>query len=149
MDAEIHAQILEIVQKHGTLTLATLREDGWPQATRGAYVNSHLTLYIAIGADAQKLRNVRQCEKVSLTIDSGYADWSVLQGLSMAAVAHVIESASERQQAARMLNRKFPDLAEFSDPEHDRGWAFLRIEPKVISLIDYRKGFGHTVLVRL
>lgn len=149
MDAAVHAQILEILQSHGTLALATLRADGWPQATTVAYANSGLVLYVATGADAQKVRNIRHSQKVSLTIDSGYADWSALRGLSMAALAHVLESASERQQAARMLNRKFPDLAEFSDPEHDRGWAFLRLEPKVVSLIDYTKGFGHTVLVRL
>jgi len=149
MDAALRAQILEFIQNHGTLTLATLRDDGWPQATTVAYVNSGLVLYVATGADAQKVRNIRHSEKVSLTIDSGYADWSALRGLSMAAVARLVESASERQQAARMLNRKFPDLAEFSDPEHDRGWAFLRIDPKVLSWIDYTRGFGHTVLVRL
>ena len=67
--------------------------------------------------------------------------------LSMAATARVIDSASERQHAARLLKRKFPTLAEFGDPERERGWAFLQIEPKVISLIDYTKGFGHTVLI--
>ena len=149
MDSALRTQILEFLQNHGTLTLATLREDGWPQATTVAYANSGMVLYVATGADAQKVRNIRHSEKVSLTIDSGYADWSALRGLSMAAVAHVVESASERLQIARLLNRKFPELAEFSDPEHDRGWAFLRIEPKVVSLIDYTKGFGHTVLVRL
>ena len=149
MDDSLRQQVLELLGKQSTLTLATLREDGWPQATTVGYANHHLTLYVATGADAQKVRNIRRSEKVSLTIDAGDADWGALQGLSMAAVAQVVESASERQQAARLLNRKFPTLAEFSDPERDRGWAFLRIEPKIISVIDYTKGFGHTVLVRL
>ena len=149
MDDSFRHQILKLLGKHSTLTLATVREDGWPQATTVAYANSHLTLYAATGADAQKVRNIRRSEKVSLTIDAGYADWRALQGLSMAATARVIESASERQQAARLLNRKFPTLAEFSNPEYDRGWAFLHIEPKIISLIDYTRGFGHTVLIRL
>ena len=147
MDGALRAQILDLIASQTTLTLATLREDGWPQATRVAYVNSGLTLYVATGSDAQKVRNIHRSEKVSLTIDSGYADWSALQGLSMAATARVIDSASERQQAARLLKRKFPTLVEFSDPERERGWAFLQIEPKVISLIDYTKGFGHTVLI--
>ncbi len=38
-------------------------------------------------------------------------------------------------------------LAEFGDPEHQTGWVLLRIEPKIVSLIDYTKGFGHTLLV--
>jgi nitroimidazol reductase NimA-like FMN-containing flavoprotein (pyridoxamine 5'-phosphate oxidase superfamily) len=149
MDAALRSEILEFIENRGTLTLATLREDGWPQATTVAYTNSGLVLYVATGADAQKVRNIRRSEKVSLTIDSGYADWSALRGISMAAIAQVLDSASERQQVARLMNRKFPELAEFSDPEHDRGWAFLRIEPKIVSWIDYTKGFGHTVLIRL
>jgi hypothetical protein len=76
-------------------------------------------------------------------------DWAGLQGLSMAAHAMVIESAAERVQAARLLKKKFPDLADFGDPERERGWGLLRIEPCVVSLIDYRGGFGHTVLVKL
>jgi len=149
MEPKLRAQILELIEKHGTLALATLREDGWPQTTTVAYASHGLTLYVATGADAQKVRNIRRDGKVSVAIDGGAPDWASLTGLSMAAHAVVIESASERLQAARLLKRKFPGLAEFGDPEHERGWAILRLEPAVISLIDYAKGFGHTVLVRL
>lgn len=147
MDSALRAQILDLIQAGSTLVLATLRKDGWPQATTVAYANTGLTMYFATGADAQKVRNIRHCPNVSLTIDQGKLDWSALQGLSMAAVAHVIDSPSERQQAARLLKKKFPALADFGDPEHQSGWALLRLEPKVVSLIDYTKGFGHTVLV--
>ena len=149
MDAKLLAQIQELIDRSSTLALATLREDGWPQTTSVAYANHALTLYIATGADAQKVRNIRRDGRVSLAIDGGKPDWASLKGLSMAAQATVIEPASDRQQAARLLKKKFPSLAEFSDPERDRGWAFLRLEPKVISLIDYAKSFGHTVLVKL
>lgn len=147
MDDALRAQILELLQASNTLTLATLRGDGWPQATTVAYVNHGLTLYVATGADAQKVRNIRHSPKVSLTINGNALDWGKLQGLSMAALAKVIESASERQSAARLLKKKFPALADFGDPEHQSGWALLCIEPKVVSLIDYTKGFGHTLLV--
>jgi hypothetical protein len=60
----------------------------------------------------------------------------------------VIDSRAEMLQAARLLKKKFPPLAEFSDLERDGGWAFLRILPKIVSVIDYTKGFGHTVLVK-
>jgi nitroimidazol reductase NimA-like FMN-containing flavoprotein (pyridoxamine 5'-phosphate oxidase superfamily) len=148
MDTKLHAQILELIQKYSTLALATLREDGWPQTTTVAYANHDLTLYLATGADAQKVRNIRRDGRVSVAIDGGAPDWASLRGVSMAAHAVVIDSSSERQQAARLLKRKFPELAEFGDPEHERGWAFLRLEPTVVSLIDYTKGFGHTVLVK-
>lgn len=149
MDTGLRTQIIDLIQANSTLTLATLREDGWPQATTVAYASSGLTLYVATGADAQKVRNVRHCPKVSLTINGNNPDWATLQGLSMAAYANVIDSASERQQAARLLKKKFPSLSEFGDPEHQTGWALLRLEPRIVSLIDYTKGYGHTLLVPL
>lgn len=149
MDAKLRAEILGLIETRYTLALSTLREDGWPQTTAVAYASHDLTLYVATGADAQKVRNLRRDDRVSLALDGGRPDWASLKGLSMAARATVLDAASERQQAARLLKKKFPELVEFSDLEHDRGWAFLRLEPKVISLVDYAKGFGHTVLVKL
>lgn len=149
MDAKLRAEILGLIETRYTLALSTLREDGWPQTTAVAYASHDLTLYVATGADAQKVRNLRRDDRVSVALDGGRPDWASLKGLSMAARATVLDAASERQQAARLLKKKFPELVEFSDLEHDRGWAFLRLEPKVISLVDYAKGFGHTVLVKL
>jgi len=141
--------IQDIVDAHEVLTLATLRADGWPQATTVGYVNEELTLYVATGATAQKVLNIRHDRRVSLTIDAGKADWARLSGLSMAAVASVVDSRSQIQRVARLLKKKFPGLVDFSDPERDRGWAFLKIEPQVISVIDYTRGFGHSLLLKL
>lgn len=152
MDIALRSFILDLLQTHEVLTLATVREDGWPQATSVGYVNEGLTLYVATGAHAQKALNIRHNEKVSVAIDrgrGGRVDWKSLQGLSMAALAEILTSRSEIQRVARLVKKKFPSLIDFSDPERDRGWAFLKIVPHVISVIDYTKGFGHTVLVKL
>jgi nitroimidazol reductase NimA-like FMN-containing flavoprotein (pyridoxamine 5'-phosphate oxidase superfamily) len=77
------AFILDLLQTHEVLTLATVREDGWPQATSVGYVNEGLTLYVATGAYAQKALNIRHNEKVSVAIDRGRGgriDWKSLQG---------------------------------------------------------------------
>ncbi len=149
MDSAIRKLMLELIERGKVLTLATLREDGWPQASTVAYANSGMTLFVATGADSQKVRNIRACDKVSVTVSPALPEWERLQGLSMAACAQVMESRTDIQQAARLLKKKFPPLAEFSDLERDSGWAFLRIAPKIVSVIDYTKGFGHTVLVKL
>jgi hypothetical protein len=49
----------------------------------------------------------------------------------------------------RLMNKNYPSLVESSDPERERGWAFVRIVPQVISIIDYTRGFGHSLLVKL
>jgi len=149
MDSALRAFVVDLLASHELLTLATLREDGWPQATTVAYVNEGLALFAATGAHAQKVLNIRRDPRVSLTVNGAKADWTRLQGLSMGATAAVLDSRSEVQRVARLMKKKFPSLAEFSDPEHERGWAFLRIVPQVISTIDYTRGFGHSLLLKL
>jgi len=149
MDRDLRVLVVELLAANEVLTLATLREDGWPQANALAYVNEGLTLYAATGADAAKVRNIRRDPRVSLTVDAGKTDWSGLRGVSMAAHAQVLDSRSESQRVARLLKKRFPTLADFSDLERDLGWAFLRLVPRVISVIDYTRGFGHSVLAKL
>jgi len=149
MDHDLRALVVDLLAANEVLTLATLREDGWPQANTLAYVSEGLTLYAATGADAAKVLNIRRDPRVSLTVDTGKTDWSVLRGVSMAAHAHVLDSRSEIQRVARLVKKRFPSLVDFSDPERDRGWAFLRLVPRVISVIDYTRGFGHSVLAKL
>ena len=149
MDHDLRALVAELLAANQVLTLATLREDGWPQANTLAYASEGLTLYAATGADSAKVLNIRRDPRVSLTVDAGLANWASLRGVSMAAHARVLDSRSEIQRVARLLKKRFPSLADFSDPERDRGWAFLRLEPRVISVIDYTRGFGHSVLAKL
>lgn len=149
MDQALRALVVELLAANEVLTLATLREDGWPQANRLAYVNEGLTLYAATGADSVKVLNIRRDERVSLTVDGGGTDWASLRGVSMAAYARVLDSRSEIQHVARLLKKRFASIADFSDLERDRGWAFLKLVPRVISVIDYTRGFGHSVLAKL
>lgn len=149
MNETIRKFIQEQMQKHNVLTLATVREDGWPQATTVCYANDRLTLYVATGAHAQKVRNIRRNDKVSLTIDHDTADWNLIQGLSMAATAEVVSSPSEIHHATQLLKKKFPEILNFGDPERERGWAIIKLTPRVVSVLDYTKGFGHTLLAKL
>ena len=45
MDDSIKRTILALLEEHRIMTIATLRPDGWPQATTVGYVNEGLTLY--------------------------------------------------------------------------------------------------------
>jgi hypothetical protein len=46
MDEEIRQQILTLLDQHRIMTIATLRPDGWPQATTVGYANEGLTLAV-------------------------------------------------------------------------------------------------------
>jgi nitroimidazol reductase NimA-like FMN-containing flavoprotein (pyridoxamine 5'-phosphate oxidase superfamily) len=148
MDDEIRRKILRLLDQHRIMTVATLRPDGWPQATTVGYVNEDLTLYFLCGLDSQKARNLDRDDRISLTIDHDTADLMSITGLSMAARAHKITDRSEADRVLRMLPLKYPDAPPLpmKMPSADEVRLF-RVTPVVISVLDYSKGFAHTDLV--
>ena len=60
MDKETEIGVLDVLNNHNILTLATIRPDGWPQATTVGYVNDGLTIYIMTYPEAQKVLNIKK-----------------------------------------------------------------------------------------
>jgi len=148
MDDTIRAKILELLDQHRIMTIATLRPDGWPQATTVGYVNEGLTLYFLCGLDSQKAANLARDDRVSLTIDHDTPDLMAITGLSMAARAQKVVDQDEANKALRMLPLKYPEnisIPVAMPPPEDV--HIFRVTPTVISVLDYSKGFGHTELV--
>lgn len=148
MDDEIRRKILALLDQHRIMTIATLRPDGWPQATTVGYVNEGLTLYFLCGLDSQKAKNLARDDRVSLTIDHDTGDLMAITGLSMAAHAHAVDDRAEAEKVLRMLPLKYPDAEalpiKMPSPDEVR---LFRLTPSVISVLDYSKGFGHTDLI--
>jgi len=140
--------ILEQLKTHRNMSLATVRPDGYPQATTVGYANDGLTLYFACDRNGQKVRNLQRSPKVSLTINKDTANWKKITGLSMGATAKVLERPADTKRALALLARKFKDMKNLSE-EDLAETAFVRVQPKVISMLDYRRGFGWTKLVRV
>ena len=146
MDEAIRHKILTLLDQHRIMTLATLRPDGWPQATTVGSANDGLTLYFLCSPESQKAANLARDERVSLTIDHDTPHVMDLTGLSMAARAQVVVDPTEAEQALRLLLRKYPpqDALPLPTPADVR---IFRVTPVVISVLDYAQGFGHTDLV--
>jgi nitroimidazol reductase NimA-like FMN-containing flavoprotein (pyridoxamine 5'-phosphate oxidase superfamily) len=148
MDEEIRGKILTLLDQHRIMMVATLRPDGWPQATTVGYVNEGLTLYFLCGLDSQKARNLARDNRISLAIDHDTANLMTITGLSMAARAHAVDDQVEAEKVLRMLPLKYPDAPplpmKMPSPDEIR---LFRVTPTVISVLDYSKGFGHTDLV--
>lgn len=148
MDETIRTKILALLDQHRIMTVATLRPDGWPQATTVGYVNDGLTLYFLCGLDSQKAKNLARDNRLSLTIDHDTADLMAITGLSMAGYAHAVNDRAEAEKVLRMLPLKYPDAPplpiKMPSPDEIR---LFRVAPTVISVLDYSKGFGHTDLV--
>jgi nitroimidazol reductase NimA-like FMN-containing flavoprotein (pyridoxamine 5'-phosphate oxidase superfamily) len=149
MDLNIRKFILDIIKSRNDLTLATLRPDGFPQANTLSYAHEGMVLYFGTGRDSQKVRNLQYSKNVSLTIDVPYTDWNEIRGLSMGATAQVLpDDAAESKHAMDVLTSRYPTVWDL--PQADlAAIAFVKIVPKVVSVLDYRKGFGHTDLVQV
>jgi nitroimidazol reductase NimA-like FMN-containing flavoprotein (pyridoxamine 5'-phosphate oxidase superfamily) len=148
MDEEIRQTILALLDQHRIMTIATLRPDGWPQATTVGYANEGLTLYFLCGPDSQKAANLARDERVSLTIDHDTPQVMEIAGLSMAARAQAVVDPAEAEKALRLLMLKYPQQASLPLPMPAAADVrIFRVTPIVISVLDYAKGFGHTDLV--
>jgi general stress protein 26 len=139
--------VIRVIEGAQDLTLATVRPDGYPQATTVSFAHDGLTLYVGIGKHSQKATNLRGNNKVSLTINLPYQDWREIRGVSMSALAEILQEPTAVATAQDCLLRRFPQVAEWGGPDMASEVAFLKITPQVISVLDYSKGFGHTELV--
>lgn len=147
MDQSTKNFVLDIVNNGKDLTLATVRPDGYPQATTVSYANDDLTIYVGIGKDSQKANNIRHCNKVSLTINADYQDWNHIKGVSMGAIAETLSDPDEIKHATDCMIKRFPQVAKWAQSKEAADMVLLKITPQVISVLNYEKGFGHTDLV--
>ena len=102
MDEPMRQKIMSLLEQNRIMTIATLRPDGWPQATTVGFSHEGLTLYFLCGTNSQKALNLA------------------------------------RYPEQRGLNMPMPSPTEI---------ALFKVWPKVISVLDYSKEFGHTDLV--
>lgn len=149
MDGALQDQILAMLDEHRTMSLATLRPDGWPQATTVGFAHDGLTLYFLCGLESQKAANLARDARVSLTIDHDTPQILEIRGLSMAAHARRVVDRVEAEKALQLLSQRYPEQRSLSGPmpTPDEVCVF-RVTPMIVSVLDYSKGFGHTELVR-
>ena len=145
MDKEIKDKILALLAEHRIMSIATVRKDGWPQVTTVGYASEGLVLYFLCGRESQKAANLARDDRVSLTIDHDTANVMEISGLSMAGRAIRISEPHEGARILELLFSRYPDQPSvpFALPEPG-DVALFRVEPAVISVLDYSKGFAHT-----
>ena len=148
MDPGLKKEILSILDDANDMTIATVREDGYPQATTVSYVNDVLNIYFGCAANSQKAENLARNSKVSLTVNLPYTSWNDIRGLSIGGRAERVTDPQEVDQASQLMFERFPQIARYAPAELE-DIVLFRVNPEVISVLDYRKGFGHSDLVKL
>jgi nitroimidazol reductase NimA-like FMN-containing flavoprotein (pyridoxamine 5'-phosphate oxidase superfamily) len=134
---------VEILDDYRVMGLATLRPDGWPQATMVGYANEGLLLYFVISREGQKFANMSRDTRVSIVIGRDFKDPSEIHALSMAANADEVRDPHQREHAIDLIFERHPELAKLGRPDPTRS-AVMRAYPEIVTILDYSKGFGHT-----
>jgi nitroimidazol reductase NimA-like FMN-containing flavoprotein (pyridoxamine 5'-phosphate oxidase superfamily) len=148
MKREFKQQIVDLLNQHRIMTIATNREDGWPQATVVSYANDGLVIYCRVAREGQKFLNIMRDPRVSLAIAKDVPQPLQIKGLSMAAQVTEVTDPSEREHAAQLLLHRYPEYKVMPTPD-PKAVPTLRLTPEVVSVLDYSKGFGHADLVRV
>ena len=131
-----------ILDRYRLMTIATLRADGWPQATMVNYANEGLLLYFIISRQSQKYANIERDSRVSIVIGRDFDDPREIKALSIAANASDVRDPVQREHAVDLILARHPALAALGrpDPAHS---AVVRAYCSIVTILDYSEGFGH------
>lgn len=146
MREDLQKIIQELLSGQRDMTIATLRPDGYPQATTVSFVSDGKNIYFGCGESSQKAKNITHDNRVSCTINMSYSDWNEIRGLSLSGRAFHVEDKNELSRIESLFVEKFPQILSYAEEPPD-AITFFRVKPEVVSVLDYTKGFGHTDLV--
>ncbi|OMG60554.1 pyridoxamine 5'-phosphate oxidase family protein [Brevundimonas sp. ZS04] len=149
MELEQRQLILSILGRADTLTVATVREDGWPHATVVSFVNDELDIYFGTAPHAQKIGNIARDSRVSATVTPDHETSKDIQAISLAARAERVTDPGELLRVADLVLRKFPRPGRPAPAAVLEGVVVVRLRPTIVSVLDYSRTFGQTELIDL
>lgn len=136
----------DILDGYRLMTIATLRADGWPQATMVSYANDGLLLYFIISRRSQKYANIERDSRVSIVIGRDFPNPADIKALSIAANASEVRDPAQRERAVDLVLQRHPEFAELGRPDLEHS-AVMRAYCSIVTILDYSKGFGHADLL--
>jgi general stress protein 26 len=146
LDPKMKSFVLKILDDAPDITVATKRPDGFPQATVVSFVHDAGTIYFGCDANAQKAANIAHDNRISITATPPYRDWKHIRGVSMGARAFRVVDEKEQKRIGELMLKRFPEMADFMAEMSAADMILFRVDPEVISILDYAQGFGHTEL---
>ena len=148
MSEELKRQILQYLEAHNTMTLATCA-DNVPWAATVFYASDDLSLYFFSAPDSRHCQNLAVNARVAVTIQEDYKDWRQIKGIQLEGKVTLVDSVLEKAKALAVYARKYPDVIKlFTDPSSGLFYKaflkvkFYRVTPENAFFIDNAQGFG-------
>ena len=148
MAQDLKREMSEILLEGKDMALATLQPDGAPQVTTVSYASDGESVFFGCGQASRKAQNLAHDHRVSLSITLPYQDWAQIRGLAISGRAREIADGDQIARVGMLFAAKYPEIAQYvSTPGGEL--ALFQVTPEIVSILNYRKGFGHTDLLRL
>ena len=147
---ELEKVILDYLQHHHTVSLATERE-GRPHAATVFYVSIGFDLYFLSSPTSRHGENLSHNPKVSATINEDYDKWQMIKGIQLQGRVENVGGILDNGRIARAFVQKYPDVADFLFSPRKLGQAiaqkvagvrFYKIKPSRIFFINNAIDFG-------
>jgi len=142
---KLEQTIIEHLKRHNGGTLATVREDGTPQASGITYVNDGFIIYFAMDPQSYKKKNIDRNHNVGLAIFKDYYRWDKARAVQLAGRCEIVTDKDEIAKIETLIVEKFPWVVGYAGAME---WAarvgpvpYYKIIPKTIAYLDYDK-FG-------
>jgi len=136
---DVPPQVLEYLQQHKTLTLATASPAAIPRASTFLYVSEGPTLYFWSRATTITARQLAQNPVVAFTVDDYTEDLNQTRGVQGMGECSVLLSGEQIARVADLFGQKFPELS----PGSTMSISFFRITPTELQFIDNTAASGH------
>ena len=151
MKPEEAAGVRDLLEAHGTVTLATLGPEGPWAATVFFASDVALNLYFVTDPRTRHGRDMAGGGPVAAAVNRDIRTWDEVLGLQMSGRASVLADEA-RDRALALDLRKFPDVARLFERPRDaheevianrlRRTAFWCLSPAWVRVVDNRRGFG-------
>jgi nitroimidazol reductase NimA-like FMN-containing flavoprotein (pyridoxamine 5'-phosphate oxidase superfamily) len=133
---------IAILDQNRIMTIATVRADGWPQATIVGYANDGLRLYFLIYRTSQKFENIARDDRVSVAVGHEPRQLRDVKAVYAGCHAHEVTDLAEKSRAWALLAEKHPNLTDLAPPQTDEV-ATMAADCEHVSVLDYSLGLGH------
>lgn len=147
---DLRRQILEYLQSHNAMTIASCRRDV-PWAAAVFYASDGFDLYFLSDPSSRHGTNMAANKLVSATIHEDPRDWRAIRGIQLEGRAEQVRSPERKVRFWEIYLKKFPFVEEFFRPGPERemlqeklaGIRLYRIVPRAVWYLDNSRGFGH------
>lgn len=136
-------QAITILNANRLMTIATVRPDGWPQATIVGYANDGFRVYFQTYRTSQKFDNMAHENRVAITVGHERTELSDIKAVYAGCTVHEIADLAERSHAWDLLASRHPNLTDLAPPKDDEV-ATMAADCRYLSILDYSQTIGHT-----